>query len=133
MEDIAQWIIGTWRLIHSIRIDADGNKMHVYGKDAVGYIHYSDSGIMSVQICRKDRVEMEDVAELKQDYLAYFGRYEVDTKREVVRHFIEGQLFPGERPAVLERRYRFEGDLMALTPVDAPQREILWRRVSKEL
>lgn len=103
--------------------------MHVYGKEAIGYLHYSDSGIMAVQICRRDRAAMRDVAELKHDYLAYFGRYEIDTGKAVVRHFIEGQLFPRERPAVLERRYRFEGDLMALTPVDDPYREILWRRV----
>ena len=55
---------------------------------------------------------------LKHDYLAYFGRYEIDTGRQVVRHFLEGQLFPGSHPAVLERKYRFDGDLMSLRPVD---------------
>ena len=55
---------------------------------------------------------------LKHDYLAYFGRYEIDPDKQVVRHFVEGQLFPGGHPAVLERKYRFEGDLMSLRPVD---------------
>lgn len=129
MEDITRLIVGTWQLVYSISIDADGNKEYPYGQDAVGYIHYSDSGIMAVQISRKFRGAAEGLARLRHDYLAYFGRYEIDTEAQLVRHFVEGQLFPGERPAVLERHYRFEGDLMSLKPVDGSHREILWQRV----
>ena len=129
MEDIAQLIIGAWRLVHSISIDADGKKEYPFGEDAIGYICYSDSGIMAVQISRKSRAEVNDLSRLKHDYLAYFRRYEIDTNRQVVRHLVEGQLFPGDHPGVLERKYRFEGDLMSLKPVDGTNREILWQRV----
>ncbi len=129
MVDIGQQIVGTWRLVQSINIDSDGIKDYPYGEDAMGYIHYSDTGIMAVQISRKLRSPVEDLGRLRHDYLAYFGRYEIDTEQEVVRHSVEGQLFPGEHPDVLERRYRFEGDLMSLTPVDGTHREILWQRV----
>jgi len=132
MENITKLISGTWRLVHSIRIDAGGKKEYPYGEDAVGYIHYSDSGIMAVQISRKSRGEVKDLSQLKHEYLAYFGRYEVDTGKGVVRHFVEGQIFPGEHSRVLERKYRFEGDLMSLKPVDGTNREILWRRVREE-
>ncbi len=131
MEDIAKLIVGTWRLVHSITINADGKKEYPYGEDAIGHICYSDTGVMAVQISRKYRAEVKDSARLKHDYLAYFGRYEINANKQVVRHFVEGQLFPGDHPAVLERKYQFEGDLMSLVPVDRINQEILWQRVHK--
>jgi hypothetical protein len=129
MEDVARLIVGAWRLVHSVIINADGNKQYPFGEDAIGYICYSDTGIMAVQICRKSRTEAKEVSCLERDYLAYFGRYEIDPGKQVVRHFVEGQLFPGNHPAVLERTYRFDGDLMSLRPVDRTNQEILWQRV----
>ena len=87
---------------------------------------------MAVHISRKFRDETKDLSRLKHDYLAYFGTYEIDTEKRVVRHFVEGQLIPGEHPRVLEREYRFDGDLMSLKPVDGTNREILWQRVRSE-
>ncbi len=128
MEDINKLIVGAWRLVHFIIIKADGKKQYPYGEDAIGYICYSDTGVMTVQISRKSRATAKEVSRLKRDYLAYFGRYEIDPGRRVVRHFVEGQLFPGGYPAVLERTYRFEGDRLSLRPVDMPNYEILWQR-----
>ena len=128
MEDVAKMIVGAWRLINSVIINADGKKEYPFGEDAIGYICCSDTGIMAVQISRKSRGEVKDLASLQHDYLAYFGRYEIDTDRQVVRHLLEGQLF-GDHPGVLERTYRFEGDLMSLRPVDRTNQEILWQRV----
>lgn len=133
MENIAQRIVGTWRLVYSISINPEGKKEYPYGEDAIGYIHYSDTGIMAVQISRKSRTEVEDPAQLKHDYLAYFGRYQIDIEKQVIRHFVEGELFPGNHAEVLERRYRFEGDLMSLKPVDETHREILWQRIESNI
>lgn len=132
MEDITRRIVGTWRLVRSISIDAEGTKEYPYGEDAVGYIYYGDAGIMAVQISRKARIDSKDPSRLKHDYLAYFGRYEIDTERQVVRHFVEGQLFVGDHAEVLEREYRFDGDFMVLKPVDGTNREIVWQRVGEE-
>lgn len=129
MEDIAQGIVGTWRLVRSVRIDAEGNREYPYGEDAPGYIHYADAGIMAVQISRKSRGGARGLEQLRQDYPAYFGRHGIDAGRQGVRHFVEARLFPDDPPAILERRYRFEGDLLWLTPVDGAHREILWRRL----
>jgi hypothetical protein len=132
MENIAKVIIGTWRLVHSISINSKGETEYPYGEDAIGYIHYSDSGLMAVQISRKSRSAVSDPSNLIHEYLAYFGRYEIDLDRQVVCHLLEGELFPGGHSKILERRYRFESDLMSLKPVDGTNREILWRRVSSD-
>lgn len=129
MEDAAKLVVGAWRLVHSVIVNTEGNKEYPFGEDAIGYICYSDTGVMAVQISRKSRAEVKEVSHLKSDYLAYFGRYEIDPDRQVVRHLVEGQLFPGNHPAVLERKYRFDGDLMSLRPVDKTNQEILWQRV----
>lgn len=129
MEDVTKLIVGTWRLVHSISVNSDGNKEYPYGEDAIGYIYYSDTGIMAIHISRKSRTEAKDISNIKHDYLAYFGRYEINIEKQVVRHFVEGQLFPGEHSEVLVRKYHFDGDLMSLKPVDGTNREILWQRV----
>jgi catechol 1,2-dioxygenase len=108
---------------------SDGRREYPFGENAIGYIHYSDSGIMAVQISRKSREKAQDLSDLKSDYLAYFGKYEIDTERQVVRHLIEGQFLVGNHPNILERKYRFDGDLLSLRPVDADNGEILWQRV----
>ena len=132
MEHITKQFVGTWRLVHSVSIASDGKKEYPFGEDAIGYIHYSDSGIMAGQITRKSRDKPGNLSDLKRDYLVYFGRYEIDTEKQVVRHFVEGQLFVGEHPDVLERKYRFDGDLMSLKPVDGTNREILWQGVREK-
>ncbi len=129
MEDVTKLIVGSWRLVHAMSISAGGEKEYPYGEDAIGYICYSDTGIMAVQISRKSREEGQDLSLLEHDYLAYFGRYEIDTENQLVRHFVEGQLFPGEHPEVLVRKYRFDSDLMSLKLVDGTNREVLWQRV----
>jgi catechol 1,2-dioxygenase len=129
MEDVRKLIVGVWQLVHAVSIDSDGRKEYPYGEDAIGYIYYSDTGIMGVQISRKSREEDLSFSHLECDYLAYFGRYEIDTEKQVVQHFVEGQLFPSELPEILVRKYRFDGDLLSLRLVDGTNREVLWRRV----
>jgi Lipocalin-like domain len=129
MENVAKVIIGTWRLVHSININSKGKTEYPYGDDAIGYIYYSDSGIVGAQISAKSRERISEPSNLIHEYLAYFGRYEIDIEREVVRHLPEGELFPGSHSKILERRYCFQGDLMSLKPVDGTNREILWKWV----
>ena len=129
MNDVADQLLGAWRLVHSISTNTSGETEYPLGKDAFGYIYYSETGIMPVQISRRGRKRVTDLSSLEHDYLAYFGRYEIDNERQVVRHLLEGELLPEGHGEILERRYRFEGDLMSLKPVDGTNREILWQRV----
>lgn len=128
-DDPRKAIIGAWRLVHSVEYGPDGTPHYPFGQDAVGYIIYSASGVMAVQITR--RVRAEDALRPPSglsDYLAYFGRYEVDTENQLVRHLLEGQLHPGRHPDTLERKYRFYDDKLSLRPWDGTDREILWQR-----
>ncbi len=128
-DDPRKAIVGTWRLVHTVEYGPDGTPHYPFGPDAVGYISYSESGVVAVQITRRERVgDAQRPAGGPSDYLAYFGRYEVDTKNQLVRHFLEGQVHPGNHPATLERKYRFYDDKLSLRPWDGTDREILWQR-----
>lgn len=73
---------------------------------------------MAVQISRKTRTAQ--LSNLTHRYLAYFGRYEIDAERRVVRHVVEGELFPGAHSETLEHRcsglqipvYRFNASFL---------------------
>ena len=128
-DDPRKAIIGAWRLVHSVEFRPDGAAHYPFGQDAVGYISYSESGIMAVQIARRERAEDAERPTCGlSDYLAYFGRYEVDMEHQLVRHFLEAQIHPGRHPATLERKYRFYDDKLSLRPIEGTDREILWQR-----
>jgi hypothetical protein len=121
--------LGAWRLVHSVEYGPGGEKHYPFGEDAIGYIMYNESGVMAVQITRRGRPTAgRNPVVGKKDYLAYFGRYELDVQNEVVRHLLEGELFPGHVED-LERKYHFFDGKLSLKPLDGTNREILWQRV----
>jgi hypothetical protein len=69
--------------------------------------------------------------DLEHEYHAYFGTYEMDSEHAIVRHTLEGQVVPGQYPDVVERRYRFSGDLPCLEPLEGTKREVIWQRVAR--
>jgi len=90
---------------------------------------YSKSGVIAVQITRTVRATAGPNPVLgKKDYLAYFGHYELDVQNGVVRHLLEGELFPGHADNP-ERKYHFFDEKLSLKPLDGTNREILWQRV----
>jgi Lipocalin-like domain len=125
-DDPRRAIIGMWRLVHYVEFGWGATRHYPFGEDAIGCISYSDSGFMSVQMSPRQRAQTPAVG--KSDYLAYFGRFEVDTEKQLVRHLLEGQFFPGKHPEMLERKYRFYDDKLSLRPCDGPDWEILWQR-----
>ncbi len=139
MNSIQQKIIGTWKLVYSVEIDNAGNKHYPFGTDALGYIMYDANGKMAVQIFRKDRKPFisqkftssskDELVNIPQDYLAYCGNYEIDTENELVKHHIEGHLFPNEMSKTVARKYHFFDDKMSLKPWDGTNREILWSKI----
>jgi hypothetical protein len=126
VEDMCSEILGAWKLVYSKAISTDGEESFPFGTDAIGYIYYSNTNIMAVQISRKVHGSTAN----SNDYLAYFGRYEVDQDRKVIKHFIEGQLSTGQFAELEERQYELKGNRLFLRPVANPTHEILWEKVS---
>jgi hypothetical protein len=125
-DDPRKAIIGTWRLVHYIEFRTGGTRHYPFGQDAIGCISYSESGVMSVQMSRRQRANTPEGGLL--DYLAYFGRFEVDTEKQLVRHLLDGQVTPGKHPEMLERKFRFYDDKLSLGPCEGSEWEILWQR-----
>jgi hypothetical protein len=124
-------ILGAWRLVHSVEFGPDGKKRYPHGEDAIGYIIYTEAGVMAVQISRRARAPMGANAVVNnKDYLAYSGRYWLDTENAVVHHQLEQQLFPGIYPDDLKRKYSLFDDKLSLVPLDETNHEILWQRVT---
>lgn len=122
-------ILGTWRLVHSVEFG--GEKRYPLGENAIGCIIYTEAGMMAVQIGRRARAPMRPTAVVDHnDYLAYFGRYWLDTENAVIHHQLEQQLFSGTYPDDLKRKYRFFDDKLLLEPLDEKDHEILWQRAA---
>src|SRR5678815_5317266 len=92
-------IVGTWKLV---AIEGMGRGT-ARGDRPYGIITYDDTGHMAVQIAyqsaRQGRASGStdnEKAELFETYGAYFGTYEVDARRGLVRHHIEGSLVPSD-------------------------------------
>jgi hypothetical protein len=114
---------GTWRLISFESRTADGEVSYPYGRDAIGYITYGDSGYMSVAIMAAHRQQFaagdilggttEEKVHAAETYLSYCGRYEVLTGKVI--HRIEVRLFPNWIGGVQERFYTFTDNRLTLS------------------
>jgi Lipocalin-like domain len=86
MQEINKKFMGTWRLVHYVEINSSSNKSYPLGEDAIGYIMYDSFGKMAVQVCRKEIPHANDKLILPENYIAYFGDYEIDTENEIISH-----------------------------------------------
>ena len=43
-------VIGTWKLLEYTRINTDGKRYYPLGKDATGFLMYTQDGYMSAQL-----------------------------------------------------------------------------------
>jgi hypothetical protein len=137
---IQEKLVGIWRLVKSMEIKPDGTIYYPFGEDAIGYITYTPVGIMTVHIMRKSRTlfsgdnmrqaSAEECLRIPQDYLAYFGRYDIDIVKQVVNHYVEGSLFPNNIGSTLPRSYQFIGNRLSLKPADGTNREIIWEKIN---
>ncbi len=131
-DDPRKAIVGAWRLVHVVEHRPTGERFFPFGEYAIGSIVYSESGVVAVQIARRARkADVQDrLACGPSDYLAYFGRFELDTTRKSSwsATSLRDSFGPECHPGTLERNYRFYDDKLSLRPSDDADREILWQR-----
>jgi hypothetical protein len=116
-------LVGVWRLESLELCSSDGQKTFPMGRDAKGYINYTEDGFVSVAIMQQGRRRfgsndlpggtMQEQAEAAAGYLSYCGTYEV--KQDQVIHHIEISLFPNWISVDQIRSYEIEGDRLTLS------------------
>ena len=144
--EIADAVVGAWRLVSYVVEDADGsNRTYPLGADADGVIIYTASGHMSVQIGSTGRPEYCDGslhggtdaerAAAAAGYLAYAGRYTVSAEG-VIEHLPDVSLFANWEQTTVSRQATIANDRLTLELVkpliiDGRERggRLAWERV----
>lgn len=115
---------GAWRLVSYEFRDNLCNISYPFGEHTLGLIMYDLSGMMSVQIIRRDRplfpsedmfgAAPETVKAAFEGLNTYYGMFEVDEASCIVTHHIEGASMPNRTGSVQSRQYEFVDDLLIL-------------------
>jgi hypothetical protein len=114
--------VGTWRLL-SLETRTSGEEVgYPLGKDAVGYLIYSQEGFMAASVMRAGRANFASADSLAasaeekltafETYSSYCGTYEV--KGDKVIHHIELSLFRNWSGRDQERFFEFSDDRLTL-------------------
>jgi len=114
--------VGTWRLISNETKETSGEISHPFGKDATGYVIYTQDGYLALTIMGPNRGSfpsadiragsLEEKQAAFDSYLTYSGTYEVLGDKVV--HHIEQSLFPNWSGADQVRFFQFSGDRLIL-------------------
>jgi catechol 1,2-dioxygenase len=126
--------VGTWELqSYEVRSGTDDWVLAppVLGGEPVGILVYDDKGNMAVQITTNPR-SVETPAnnpEIVNGYVAYYGRYEVDTEVGTVTHHRRNHINPEIGSLSVVRYFRFSDDVLTLTFAPERQQRLNWVRV----
>jgi hypothetical protein len=151
----AQQFIGTYQLVQwrQWQPGQPDTEWFPLGVDAVGILQYAPTGLVSVQMTRRQRAAFSDevdrwgrplsapdslardssdsstfaVAQAFAEYSAYFGRFEVDSERRLVYHYVDGSLYPNRVGTRLERTYDFTSATTLV--LSTPDSCLTWERM----
>jgi hypothetical protein len=129
-----QYIVGTWKLLHTTARDAAGTaRPSPYGGKALGRVTFTADGRMMSVVCDGRR---ELPAGVGREYSSYCGNYAYDGERLVTR--VDAASDPSRIGSDQVRGGRFEGERMVLIPPPRKiaeieeHREITWERIATE-
>jgi Lipocalin-like domain len=138
-------LLGAWRLTSYQADRADGDVHYPMGRDAFGYIMYTQNGRMCATVSCPNRAPLsappdngsaQGKAAAFDSYFSYAGMFEVDEANAVVVHHLELALMPNWVGNDFKRRIILDGDkleLRALAPslVAGEMRtvRVMWERV----
>jgi hypothetical protein len=106
------------------RIRHQGDE-YPYGDPPLGYFLYDATGHVSIHIMRNPplprlgedgwrKASVEELREMLDAYVAYFGTYSVDSARGVVTHHVEGELRRRYTGTDQERAFTLKGDRLVI-------------------
>ena len=124
-------LVGVWKLVALRSVRPSGEVTTGWlGPNPGGHLIYHEQGHMAVQLVR------DPPAAAFEGYYAYFGRFEVDEAKGLLRHVVLGSLWPAEVGHTFEHRFEVVGDRLVLEgppfDVDGERRysHLEWVRVS---
>lgn len=129
--DLADSILGTWRLI-SYKVEySDGSVADLYGTSPLGIISYDVTGHMFVHVMRTDIPKCGTIDRRKcpdkqarsafDNSFAYWGRYEVKPSEKMVLHYVQGASWPDFVGISQKRFIEISGKRLTIT---TPPRKI---------
>jgi len=136
-------VVGAWKLVSIEDTRSNGEVIYWMGSKPTGMIIYDPMGHMSVQFMRDprptfaseyNRATADEVKKAYEGYFAYFGTYEVDEKKGVVTHHLQGSLRPQEVGIDYDREFKLENGRLELTMKvpgkdEGRRRRLLWERM----
>jgi hypothetical protein len=142
--DATASISGTWRLVSYKSRTADGTVTDLYGPTPLGQLIYDTAGHMSVHLLKPGLPKCDTLDRRKcperearaafDNYLGYWGRYQINAMENSVTHHIDGASVPDWVGTSQERFFKLEGARLTLTTpsmkiagMDAIQ-TIVWER-----
>jgi hypothetical protein len=115
------------------------------GKECQGILTFDSAGKLAAQLMNPHRANFasndilhgtsEEIVGAYQGYVAFWGSYEIDEARTIMRYHVEGSLFPNWVGHPQERFFQFDGDRLTLktTPVQVSGKTIvgvlIWERI----
>jgi hypothetical protein len=135
--EVANALIGTWRVVEFADLDKDGKWVDWFGEHPRGYFVYDATGHVHIQIMKVPPLPpfpeansddgkpptAEHALAAYNSFFAYFGTYTVDTEIGVVTHHVEGSLSPDYTDTDQPRPFRLKGDRLEIGDGKT------WRRV----
>ncbi len=150
MGSLKNELFGAWRLLSYIKIPIDGGDSYFpLGKSPKGILLYNPEGFMSLHISASEEIHFdiqedagtrgENAWKRPQGYIAFSGKYTVDSNLACVNYFIETSLHPDWEDTKQVRKLNFEGDVLYQKTVDPIMSEgelvhayMTWKRMDKE-
>jgi len=121
---------GVWRLLsYEFRL-ADGILIRPMGQGVRGLLIYDRSGNMMLQVMDPERPQFqsgdwlkgtpEEIQSAWDGAFAYYGTFELDERRQMVIHHIQGASFPNWVSSARELFFEFAGKRLTLMTLPMP-------------
>jgi hypothetical protein len=138
-------VVGTWTLLLSDGVKADGTHVPQFGPNPSGTLMFSPNGHYSLEIMRanlpkfasnnRDRITTDESKAVAEGTLAYFGTYSVNDAEKSLNLRVESSSFPNQNGTQQKRPITALTDDVLTYNVPNPAAssgithiELVWRR-----